>query len=211
MRRFSIATLILMAIVPAMCRMAAGKDFSDSDFSRRDMSNQDMEGNIYENCDFKGTNLTGVRAAKANFRAADFTEAKLIGADLSGADLRKAKLDWSRTSAETDMSGANFEATDLSHVVISHAKLRGANLRNLKGIGPCQGVDFRKADLRGANFTGFTDASAEKCKFAGAKYDKATRWPKGFDPEQADAVFRDGKSDSDKQETPRHVLSADKD
>ena len=116
MRRFGIAALLLLTVVPAMCRMAAakGKDHSDQDLSHRNLSNQDLEGDIFENADLKGTNLTGARAAGANFCGADLSEARLEGTKLNGADFRKAKLDWLRTSSDTDLSGANLEKLDFT-------------------------------------------------------------------------------------------------
>ena len=64
------------------------------------------------------------------------------------------------------------------------------------------GVDLRGADLRGANLRGVailkegfgaTDSLGETdlrhARLTGARYDRCTRWPRGFDPVKAGAVL----------------------
>lgn len=134
----------------------------------------------------KEANLDGAFLAGANLQGADLTEATFREADLSGVDLRNAKLEWTRFT-RTNFTGANLEGGDLSHVRLDKVKLRNANLRNLKGIGTGEAADFRDSDLRGADLSGLSDEMS-KSVFKGAKYDKFTKWPSGFDPAAAGAV-----------------------
>lgn len=66
--------------------------------------------------------------------------------------------------------------------------MKGANFHGAKGLGDLQKADLREADLRGAVFTS-TAYYLTGCRFAGAKYDKHTRWPQGFDLESSGAVL----------------------
>ena len=88
-------------------------------------------------------------------RAAVASKADLRGADLYGADLYRADL----TGA--DLTGANLYGADL----------RRANL---------EGADLRGADLCGADLTGARGADP-----TGARSDKWTTWPDGFDADQS--------------------------
>ena len=49
--------------------------------------------------------------------------------------------------------------------------------------------DFRTAKLLGVDFS---TATLEACQLAGATYDAACKFPKGFDPSAAKMVLRSG-------------------
>jgi hypothetical protein len=98
--------------------------------------------------------------AGTNLAGADFAEFDLIGFDLQEADLHGTNL------AEADLSWANLSGADLRG-----ADLSGAQLFE---------TDLRFACLTGANLTG--------ANLTGATYNSETRWPAGFDPEQAGAL-----------------------
>ncbi|MGA2504957.1 MAG: pentapeptide repeat-containing protein [Anaerolineales bacterium] len=97
----------------------------------------------------------------------------LFGADLSWANLRGANL----TSANLSM--ANLLGTSLNGANLSKANLTGACLN---------GADLREADLKGATLHW---AALEEAKLFGAKYNQKTRWPDGFNPRAAEAIFVD--------------------
>ena len=86
----------------------------------------------------------------------------LYGADLSGANLRGAYL-----------SGADLSRANLSGAYLSRADLSGADL---------YGANLRGANLSGANLSGadLTDANLR-----GARWSRATLWPEGFTPPEA--------------------------
>jgi hypothetical protein len=80
-------------------------------------------------------------------------------------------------------SGANFAGQDFSQANLRGADLTDANLR---------GADLSGCDLRGADFTGADLAGVE---LTDAAYDRFTRWPEGFDPDEygAKRVARGGR------------------
>ena len=97
----------------------------------------------------------------ANLNGANLREANLNGANLNGANLSGAKL-----------NGANLHDADLSAADLSGANLRGANLSD--------------ANLSGANLSG---AKLRWANLHGATYNADTKWPEGFDPVAAGAVW----------------------
>ena len=202
--------IILFTMNPAA--FAAGKDYSDQDLPRRDFSSKDIEGSNFESSGLKEANFTSAQAAHCNFKGADFDQTVLNKADMSFCDFRKCKFEYPRVS-ETDFSSANFEGADLSHATFIHVKFRNANLKNLKGITNSQRSDFRGADVRGANLTLFKEGVGELSKFRGAFYDRATKWPKGFDPEDEECILlKDPKAEPDRTpKPPRQGTAAKKD
>lgn len=171
-----------------------GEDHSDRDLQNMDFSGRDLEDDKYENSDCQRTNFENALLARASFRGANLERANLKGADCAGADFRQANLRYMSVQGGS-FAGANFEGQDLTFVVLQKTSFRGANLRNLKAIGSCAEVDFRAADLRGANLEGYVSGSATPNKFRGATYDRATRWPKGLDVKALELVLvgADGK------------------
>ena len=101
----------------------------------------------------------------------------LSGADLSGANLRGAYLsraDLSRADLyRADLSGADLTDANLTRADLSGADLYGANLSR---------ANLRGANLSGANLSGadLTDANLR-----GARWSRATLWPEGFTPPEA--------------------------
>jgi hypothetical protein len=102
-----------------------------------------------------------------------------------------------------------FSATNLSGVRADDLDLRTAHLANAR----LDGVilvhsDFRKANLNGASFRGaqllradlraahvgetdFRDANLSEALLGGARYDRGTQWPVGFEPDHLGAVRLD--------------------
>ena len=166
-----------------------GPDYSNMDLNKKDFSGKVVEYATFEDSELKEANFTKTLARGSAFTGANLTGANFTGADLRGADLRKAKLDLALLT-DVDMTGANLEGQDLSKCVyFKRVKLREANLKNLKAIGTLEDTSFAGADLRGANLTQMNDNGFIKSNFRKAKYDKLTRWPKNFDPEEAGALL----------------------
>ena len=92
------------------------------------------------------------------------------GADLRGAGLREAWL-FDANLSGADLIGANLFRANLSAADLSGADLSGANLSM---------ANLDKLDWLG---------TSQPAKLTGAKYNKSTVWPKGFDPETAGAVL----------------------
>ena len=71
---------------------------------------------------------------------------------------------------------ADFTGEEVKDIV---SKLEGADL---------SGLDLSGADLFRARLI---DAELSRANLSGAKYDNDTKWPEGFDPVAAGAVFVD--------------------
>ena len=68
----------------------------------------------------------------------------------------------------------NLEQAEIPYETqLIEANLEGANLAD---------ADLRRADMRNANL--------QDANLAGVWYNSNTRWPEGFDPEEAGAVFQ---------------------
>lgn len=182
--RISLA-IALLASFGAAATAQAGEDYSAQDLGKRDFGGKQLEEANFEDAVLKEARLEKAILTKANFKGADLSNANLAYVDATEADFREARLYYPSLYQAT-LNKANFEKCDLSMASLSYVKLREANLRNLKGIGTILEADFYKADLRGANLVGMSDASKQS-SFRKAKYDKKTKWPKDFDVEASGA------------------------
>ncbi len=163
------------------------KDLADTDFTKRDLTGKDYANYNLENCVFHYCTMKEMKLAGANLRGADFLSASLDRADMGGCDLRNAKFD-SAGAQSTNFEKADLRGADMGKCSVQKSTFRGADLRNLKGLGDLTGADFTGADLRGANMQNAKDYS-NSAIFKGAKYDKLTRWPRGYDVEASGAVL----------------------
>lgn len=161
-------------------RRLRGGNLQDADLSRVDLTDTDLQG-----ADFRNANLSSARLDKADLTGADLRGANLLRAGFSGAKLIEANLEGQRLylagaaahfERPAGVSSYGLEGTvKLSNGALT---LRGANLRNAQIFGSLEGVDLRKADLRGTDFTQARDL--DKARLTGARYDAQTRW--AFDP-----------------------------
>ncbi len=196
-----LSLLPLLSAMPARPGLADGpEDFTGDSVAKGSFVGRVLEKAVFEGVDATQADFSRARLAGANFRGANLSRANFGDADLTGADLRLAKLEYP-TLNRTDLSGANLAGTDLSRAYLLNSRLRDADLRGLAGIGTCEAIDFRGADLRGANLMGFKEGGPTLCKWRGAKYDRATKWPQGFDPSAAEAVLYVGDAPKKAQET----------
>ena len=76
-----------------------------------------------------------------------------------------------------DLRNLDFRDTNLSHASLAWTNLCGADL---------SGTDLRGADLRGSDMT---TADISGAVLYESKYNNATKWPDGFDPEAAGSVL----------------------
>lgn len=176
-----------LAVVLMMGGVLAAEDFKGKDLSMRDFSNRNLAGSSFEDAKLFLARFNNAVLTKVNFQGADLTSASFNQAQASGADFRDAIFK-NASMQSADLSEANFQETDLGNISFQSSQLKGANLRGCKGIGDVLKADLRDADLRGAVFTG-TLYYMEGCRLKGAKYDKDTRWPQGFDVAASGAVL----------------------
>jgi uncharacterized protein YjbI with pentapeptide repeats len=119
--------------------------------------------------DLRRIDLSGRDMSGLYFGACNFLRANLKGSDLSEANLHGAYLAWAYLS-EATLEGADLEDADLAGAGLEGANLSGANLR---------GTNLTRVDLTSA-------------QLAGARYDRRTVWPEGFEPHDSGAVNLQG-------------------
>lgn len=208
------ALCFLLAIAGSLDLQAAPRDLHGKDLNHKDMKDEALDRADLSGANLEWANLTNATMKGANLKDADAQGARFTTADLTGADLRGINLKQA-TLEDAKFVKANLSGTDVylaygfkqddetikktkrmledARVDLSILKERNgtitfkeADLRKAKLHGSLDGVDFRRADLRGANLGDTTDA--DKAKWRGAIYDTSTRWPNGFEYAEAGVV-----------------------
>lgn len=118
------------------------------------------------------------RGKSANLRGAVLVLAPLAGADLVGANLRRVNL------READLRGALLLDADLQG-----ADLRGANLQGTALDHLCDLVTITVEEGPTGRPVRVVSTHGLDPNLRGARYDRRTRWPAGFDPVRAGAVL----------------------
>jgi uncharacterized protein YjbI with pentapeptide repeats len=210
--------VVLCSLVLSLCTAAAApRDLHGKDWSSKDLQNENLDRADLSDANLHSANLTNATLKGANLRQTDLRGARLKAADLNGADLRgallgRADLD-SAKFVKANLEGSEVflaygntidpdrnkraqrladEAGLASSGLTEHngdLTFKEANLRNARLHGSMEGVDFRRADLRGADLSDTKDAA--KAELRGAIYDGKTRWPAGFDLGEARVVRGD--------------------
>lgn len=180
--RFScIAWLCLISLA------AAADNYSGQTLDRRDFSRRNLDGANFQNASLVFTRFNEASLVSATFQQADLTNADFSSANLTRADFRNTTIS-STFFQLAILEGANFAGVNLNSVSFQKCRMKGANLRGCRGVGDVQHADLREADLCGAVF----DVSAyylTGCNLQGARYDKHTYWPSGFDVAASGAVL----------------------
>jgi hypothetical protein len=114
----------------------------------------------------------------------DLRHIDLSGRDISGLYLGACNLLRANLKG-TNLDGANLNGAYLAWAYLSEATLKGADL----GDADLAGAGLVEADLSGANLCGtnLTRADLTRVKLAGARYDRRTAWPEGFEPQDSGA------------------------
>ncbi|MEM9488452.1 MAG: pentapeptide repeat-containing protein [Myxococcota bacterium] len=184
----------------------AGSALLSADLYRANLRGCDLEGATMRSAHLQGADLQGANLDEANLQRADLLGANLLGATLRQANLLRANL-LGADLQQADLANAEVQRADLRDANLEEARLPGCNLvhvnllrSNLRGAdlhdAVLVGADLRSAnlsatDLRGAHLGG---AQLTGTNLARARYSKATKWPRGFDPEQAGCVLVADKS-----------------
>lgn len=157
----------------------SGAYLSEADLCDADLTRADMSGAYIMNADLSLADMNGVNLTKADLSQSDLSEAYLMRADLNEANLSEAKLNQANLSQASlrraNLSGANLPEANLFGADLTGANLKRANLRE---------ANFSQANLTEANLSE-VDLSATylySSDLEGAKYNRNTKWPKGFDP-----------------------------
>ena len=127
---------------------------------------------------FDRADMRGVTADRAKFERATFDGVDMTPVRCYGGVFPLSQI------TDCEANGASFREAKLADVDFRKSRLRGATFI---------GADLANAnlggtDLRGANFEKATLSGAT---LAGAIYSTATKWPDGFDPQQAGAQLQD--------------------
>lgn len=134
----------------------------------------------------KYAELQGVKLAWAHLEQIQLQDAILDTADFKFSHLENANFDHAK------LKRADFEKANLTNASFLAAKLKQANFKdaNLSNADLSNAYLFRavlrNSDLRGANLE---KAILSKARLIGARYDRTTRWPRGFQPDKARAVY----------------------
>ena len=192
------------------------KDFTDENLNKAHLDRARLRYANFNNATLKYASLIGADLRNANFRKAnlehaDFTDAKLEGAcfsnakawyaNLSGCEIHLARatpLDLSHSKLDLDFGQLEIirSADDPTSGTLS---FRYADMHDALILGNAVGVDFRNADLRGADLG--HALNLDQALLSGAKYDAETRWT--IDPQKAGAVYQE----SHKLNPLRHPLA----
>ncbi len=180
------------------------KELQNENLERCDLSEANLQWADLTNATLKGAKLRDADLRNARLSKADFTEADLRGAKLNKADLQDAKfvkanlegaevfLAYGNPFDEEGNKRARRALEDAGASISVMAEHNGdlsfkeANLRGAKLHGQLDGVDLRRADLRGANLSDTHNAG--KASWRGAIYDETTRWPNSFEVAESGAV-----------------------
>jgi uncharacterized protein YjbI with pentapeptide repeats len=192
-RLIRLAALLVVLGLTSAAR-ADGEDFTGKDIRMRDYSGKSFNNAKFvdSNCFltvFKDALLNDTNWQGADVTSATFTNAEMNGANFQGAEVLRAMFQ------STKLNKANFQGVDMKRVSFLFCEMKGANLKGVKNISDVNRADLRGADLRGANLRGANNFSTAKLQ--GAKYDKSTLWPLGFDYENSGAVMAEGDSKDD--------------
>ena len=138
--------------------------------------------------------LAGANLAKANLTGANLHGARLMGAELEWANLAHADLTAAKLAGavmgpliDAHLEGADLTRVNLEETALVRTHLRGAILRRANmHEAVMQDTDLRETDLAGADLSA---AALTRVDLHGARCDRRTRWPKGFDPMRAGAIL----------------------
>jgi uncharacterized protein YjbI with pentapeptide repeats len=156
------------------------------DLSHAILLNDDLRGANLDGVDLSGTNLVAANLSwiDINVSPGGYYITSLSQANLSGAVLDVAKL------MRADLSGANLSRARLQGANLYRANLRQANLSGAYlNFADLSGADLSGASLQGARYNikpiQRTDAQGNPLTL------EPTRWPHGFDPKAAGAIWVD--------------------
>ncbi|CAK9037475.1 Uncharacterized protein in mobD 3'region [Durusdinium trenchii] len=163
------ASFVGASLIGACCAKAS---FSRANLERADLREADLSAALLTNtrlvsANLPQANLAGARLEGANLDGIDLTGADLSNARLAHADLRTAVLDgvnFFRANLqhaqleEVSIEAGRFYQANLSHAHLTGAQMPAADFCQARLVDAhlaevnWEGVDLRRADLRGASF-----------------------------------------------------------
>jgi uncharacterized protein YjbI with pentapeptide repeats len=201
--KHTLHTLLLLGL--ASFSYAEGMDYSGQELPKKDFSNGALDRAKFDNSALQFANFTnatlkkasfkGANLKNANFRAATLDAADFTGANLEGAIFTDAKA-WHAifTGTEIHLARATLLKVEAlreklgrdrvdavkeianSDATCGSLSFHYADLRDCHIFGNGEGVDFRDADLRGADLSHVENL--DKARLKGVKSDEKTVWKK---------------------------------
>lgn len=189
-----------------------------SDLTRATAHWADFSGAKMEAAILSGASLEGAKFLKTDLNSATLIESKLVKADLTGAELEMADLSKSKSNGanlsdtymrmarlieasltranltNAHLQGADFTCSNLRSAVLDNADLTdadfgGADLQNASlAKSTLYGTILQRTDLRGANLS---ESELGNYYHGSPIYDKDTKFPEGYDPEQSGFKLKD--------------------
>jgi uncharacterized protein YjbI with pentapeptide repeats len=165
--------------------------FRRCSFKRTSFEECSLVEAIFEDCQFNETKFTDVKLDRARLAGITFQGGHWMTCQLDGANLREARLIKLETyeikAADVDFSLVEAPKHAFSDCKLERANFAGANLAG-GAISACAlaGASFREANIVG---TDLSEQELAGVDLTGAKYDRKTRFPEGFDPAAAGAVL----------------------
>ena len=164
----------------------SGSDLTEADLRYANLTKVILKGSTLLKTILIGANLDGGDLRGANLSYVQFEQGSLANAKLDRTNLGEASLvqtDCTGASLEqASLSGANLFNAILSRANFSYANLTNANLSSAR----LTGTNLSRANLSGADLS---CALLDNTVFGAALYSSSTRWPEGFDPVSAGAIF----------------------
>ena len=164
----------------------SGSDLTEADLRYANLAKIILKGSTLLQTILVGANLDGADLRGANLSYVQFEQGSLANAKLDRTNFLDASLVQTNCTGasleQASLSGANFFNATLADANFSYANLTHANLSS---------ANLTRANLSRANLSG-ADLSCtllDNTVFEAALYSASTRWPKGFDPVSAGAIF----------------------
>ena len=170
-----------------------GTYFDQASLVQANMRGCDASRASFKHADLSQANLRGAQLTSANLRRTSFVQTALNEADLTDVDLHEANLtEASLASAQlarATITNANMQGAVLVNAHMRKATLRGSDLREanlslaILDNSDMRGVNLQGANLQGADLSGadLREAILFQAELRGATYNRATRWPEGFE------------------------------
>jgi uncharacterized protein YjbI with pentapeptide repeats len=148
---------------------------------------QSLSGENFSSAELGESKFYRARMNGANFTGADLSNASFEQCDLAKAIFTGAKFSDHTSLKQVNLNEADFAGVDLNGADFDSVNFRAASLQNTKNWGEVNRMNFEKANLRGADFSGVKTAPVETL-WTGAIYDDKTVFPTGVNPAEIGAV-----------------------
>ena len=181
--KFIFSSLLLLSVTCQVLRAEdpAAKSTPIQEITRQSFPHRDFTGKGTVSGKFFQVRMEDAYFEGVTFKNATFNQCYMIGANMKGA-----KFEHNTKFYLVMLNGANLEGVDFGHAKLDTVNFRGANLRGAKNFTSMRRLNFQWPNLRGADFS-HVKMPLEEVVFTGAVYNKATKFPAGFDPAKAGA------------------------